>query len=127
MSLDNACLAWQGVSPYQNAEVGFYVHKLVLALQRQLQSDAQRLHMNQTCALLYDPGCCEARQAIFTSKLLTLTLMTDREPTREQIARYTKMLLLPWMGATETIKYRITAVAVKQYSKKPASTQRGLS
>lgn len=42
------------------------------------------------------------------------TLITDREPIREQMPRYTKMLLFPCWGATEKIKYRITAMAVVQ-------------
>ena len=33
---------------------------------------------------------------------------------REQMARYTKMLLFPCLGATENIKYKITAIAVVQ-------------
>ena len=49
------------------------------------------------------------------SKRLALTLMTDKDPIREQMARYTKMLLLPCFGATEKIKYRITPIAVMQY------------
>ena len=51
---------------------------------------------------------------------LTFTLITDKDPTREHIARYTKTLLLPWLGATDTIRYRMMAVATKQYNRKPA-------
>ncbi len=36
------------------------------------------------------------------------------------MARYTKTLLLPWLGATDTIRYRMMAVATKQYNRKPA-------
>lgn len=46
--------------------------------------------------------------------------MTDKDPIREHMARYTKMLLLPCFGATEKIKYRITPTAVMQYSRNPA-------
>ena len=45
--------------------------------------------------------------------------MTDKDPIREHMARYTKMLLLPCFGATEKIKYRITPIAVMQYSRNP--------
>lgn len=50
--------------------------------------------------------------------------MTDRDPIREQMARYTKMLLFPCLGATENMRYNITAIAVVQYSRNPAPSNR---
>lgn len=58
-------------------------------------------------------------------RALTFTLITDREPMREQMPRYTKMLLLPCAGATRTIKYRMTAVAARQYSRNAAWQRTG--
>lgn len=57
---------------------------------------------------------CSIRLTEAWRDALTFTLMTDRDPIREQMARYTKMLLLPCFGATEKIKYRITPKAVVQ-------------
>ena len=45
---------------------------------------------------------------------LTFTLMTDRDPIKEQMARYTKIFLFPCLGTIENIKYSITARAVVQ-------------
>lgn len=49
---------------------------------------------------------------------LTLQLMTDREPAREQMAMYTKMLEVPCSGATYQMRYAIVPVAKAAYAMK---------
>ena len=52
--------------------------------------------------------------------LFTLQLMTEREPTKEQMVRYTYTDVVPYAGATCSMKKRVTATAATTYSKKPA-------
>lgn len=54
-------------------------------------------------------------------QLITLQLMTDREPTKEQIVMYTYMDVVPCAGATCSMKKSVTATAAITYSKKPAA------
>ena len=55
---------------------------------------------------------------------VTLQLMTDREPTKEQMVMYTYIEVVPCAGATCSMKKSVTATAATTYSKKPAAKTR---
>ena len=59
--------------------------------------------------------------ALAGSSPLTLTLMTVMEPAIEHMPTYTKMLVVPWAGATQKIRNSVIVRAAAAYSTKPAA------
>lgn len=109
-----ACAAWRLRTTHEYAEVRLAEEQLVVALKRQLERDAQRLHLRArgTSRQGHSTHCTAkgARPGVLTDPCVrggsgtqrrpTLQLMTDREPASEQMLMYTNMLVGPCCGAT---------------------------
>lgn len=58
-----------------------------------------------------------------TSTAITLQLVTVKEPASEHMARYTSTFSVPCCGATQKMRYTISANATMEYKRKPAAAE----
>ena len=119
------CCSSSDASPHRYTVISLQEHKLVAAGKAELQGNAERLRTAEgdSAACL---DCCYTMVQTALSETgcagtgLTLTLMTVIEPAMEQMPTYTKMLVVPCVGAATKIRKRVNVRAATAYSRKPA-------